>query len=106
MSGYSVPFTPPDVRTGRKAVPAAVVQTTAAKVRRARENTVGVKGARLFNLMPVSLRNSNHGDIEMFKNHLDIYLSNIPDQPTIPGLIRGASSNSLIDQVPMYENSF
>ena len=57
----------------------------------------------MFNMMPTQLRNSDHGDVEMFKNHLGIYLSNILDQPTVAGLSRGAQSNSLLHQVPLYE---
>ena len=41
------------------------------------------------------------GDFDLFKNHLDIFLSMVPDQPTIPGLVRSAGSNSLLDQVPL-----
>ena len=70
-------------------------------VRRARERSLAEK---LFNQLPVQLRNSEHGDVEMFKNHLDIYLSNIPDQPTIGGLTRPAQTNSLLYQIPLYEN--
>ena len=63
------------------------------------------KGVALFNPLPIYLRNSDHGDTAMFKNHLDIYLANIPDQPTVAGLARGAQSNSLLHQIPMYELS-
>ena len=90
-------------RTGRKAIPAAVNMRTTAVTRNARASTFAVKGAQLFNLMPLNLRNSNHGDIPMFKNHLDIYLWSIPDQPTTRGLARNAKTNSLLDQVPLYE---
>ena len=106
VSGYTIPFTTCCSRTGRKAVPAPVLQSARADVKQARAGTLAVRGAQLFNTMPASLRNSNHGDILMFKNHLDIYLQNIPDQPTIAGLGRGASSNSLLHQVPLYESSF
>ena len=90
-------------RTGRKAQPATVKRSAPAAVRNARAASITVKG---HSLMPASLRNSDHGDIDMFKNHLDHYLSNIPDQPTIPGMGRAAASNSLIHQVPLYEASF
>ena len=63
-----------------------------------------VKGVQLLNLLPVQLRNSEHGDVEMFKNHLDIYLSIIPDQPTIGGLTRPAQTNSLLHKISLYEN--
>ena len=103
MDGYTVPFTPLDTRTGRSVVPATVSRSSPASVRQAREATLAVRGAKLFNCMPVSLRNSDHGDVLMFKNHLDIYLSQIPDEPTIAGLVRAATTNSLLHQVPMYE---
>jgi hypothetical protein len=81
VEGYDIPFTPLDTRTGRKAVPA--------------------KGSSCS----TQLRNSDHGDVDMFKNHLGIYLSNILDQPTVAALSRGAQSNSLLHQVPLYEHS-
>ena len=104
VEGYDLSFTNPESRTGRKAVPYHVNRSASACVRRARERSLGVKGVQLFNLLPVQLRNSDHGDVEMFKNHLDIYLSSIPDQPTIGGLTRPAQTNSLLHQIPLYEN--
>ena len=90
VEGYELSFTTPDSRTGRKAVPYHINRSAPACVRKAREKSIGVKGVQLFNLLPVQLKNSEHGDVEMFKNHLDIYLGNIPDQPTIGGLVRPA----------------
>ena len=81
VSGYSIPFTPIDSRTGRKAVPAIVPDSAPAAVRKVK---AGLHGAKLFNLRPASLRN---GDILMFKNHLDIFLTNIPDESTVQGLL-------------------
>ena len=106
VSGYQLEFTSCTNRTGRKAIPSAVKLNCRAGIRNARAATFGVKGAKLFNLMPLNLRNSNHGDVLMFKNHLDIYLESIPDQPTTQGLFRSAGSNSLLDQIPLYESSF
>ena len=54
--------------------------------------------AQLFILMPTNLRNSDHGDIEMFKNQLDHYLACIYQM--IPLLT--ATSNSLVHQAPLY----
>ena len=105
VAGYGMNFSSCLSRTGRKVVPTALNFSAPAAVRNARASTLGVKGAKLFNMMPTSLRNSNHGDIAMFKNHLDIYLANIPDQPTTQGLARSAGSNSLLDQVPLYESN-
>ena len=42
----------------------------------------------------------------MFKNHLDIYLQNIPDEPTCAGMGRVAETNSLLHQVPIFERNF
>ena len=104
VTGYAISFTPLDGRTGRKAVSASIPRTPAC-LKNAREGSLAVKGVALFNSLPISLRNSDHGDTAMFKNHLDIYLGNIPDQPTMAGLARGAQSNSLLHQIPMYEKS-
>ena len=104
VSGYDMSFTSTASRTGRKVVVPPAVNTAPAAVRRARAGTLAVKGAQLFNSLPLTLRNSDHGDVLMFKNHLDIYLENVPDQPTISGLVRGAETNSLIHQIPFYEN--
>ena len=106
VSGYSIPFTPIDSRTGRKAVPAIVPDSAPAAVRKVQTGLLAMRGAQLFNLLPASLRNSEHGDILMFKNHLDIFLTNIPDEPTVQGLARGAQSNSLLHQIPHFESSF
>ena len=73
-------------------------------MRKAREQTIAVHGARIFNLLPKHLRNNDTADFEMFKNHLDLFLAQIPDQPSAPGLCRAAKTNSLLDQVPMAPN--
>ena len=83
-----------------------MLHSAPATVRQARAGTLAVRGAQLFNAMPTSLRNSDHGDVLMFKNHLDIYLQNVPDQPTSAGSARGALTNSLLQQVPIYEYSY
>ena len=69
VSGYELSFTPRSSRTGRKVIPTPVLRQAPAVVRRARESTLAVKGAQLFNLLPSTLRNSEHGDIPVFKNH-------------------------------------
>ena len=70
-------------------------------VKHARERFLNVHGAKCFNLLPKSLRNENSADFPLFKNHLDIFLARIPDQPTMAGLARAAVTNSLLDQVPL-----
>ena len=54
-------------------------------VHQAREGSLSVRGARIFNLLTASLCNED-GDFDLFKNHLDIFLSGVRDQPTMPGL--------------------
>ena len=69
-------------------------------VKRARETSLKVNGAKLFNIIPQHLRDMS-GSQDQFKHALDDWLKSIPDQPTIPGRQRPASSNSLLDQVPL-----
>ena len=103
VAGYDIPFVYND-RTGRWAVPARVSGSdVSAEVRQAKERSLRVRGCQLFNLLPTTLRNSDHNDILMFKNNLDLYLSCVPDQPTTHGLKRAAQSNSLIHQIPLVQ---
>ena len=67
---------------------------------------MAVKGANIFNLLPIEIRNSNANHLSRdkvsdFKAKLDKYLSNIPDQPTTPGFGRAAQTNSLLLQIPL-----
>ena len=82
-------------------IPHSIPPSAHSKVKQARESSLGLHGARLFNILPVHLRNEDSGDFDLFKNHLDIFLSMVPDQPTAPGLVRSAGTNSLLDQVPL-----
>ena len=100
IDGYSITWQWNE-RRGRYCIPHSIPTSAPAKVRKARESTLGVHGARLFNILPSFLRNENSGDFALFKNYLDIFLSSVPDQPTTPGLTRAAVSNSLLDQVPL-----
>ena len=77
------------------------VNSAPAAVKNAREASLGVKGCQLFNLLPGYIRNTRGGSIENFKSSLDIFLSTIPDQPTVPGFARAAESNSLVHQLAL-----
>ena len=70
-----------------------------AAVKKARESSLQVRGAKLFNNIPREIRDTSTGTPEQFKAKLDNWLSTIPDQPTVPGRQRAAASNSLLDQV-------
>ena len=88
------------------AIAPTVLKTAPTAVRKAKAASLAVRGAELFNILPINLRNSEHGDVPMFKNHLDIFLTDIPDQPTVAGLARGALTNSLVHQIPAYNRNF
>jgi hypothetical protein len=76
------------------------------QVRKAREASLFVKGAKLFNRIPRELRNLNHSKVDAFKSGLDEWLSHIPDQPTIPGRQRAVLTNSLLDQIVLHYPNF
>ena len=70
------------------------------------DQSLGVHGGRLFNLLPIDLRNFE-GTTDQFKTHLDDFLCDIPDKPQCDGLhpdpinsLNCKNSNSLIDWVP------
>ena len=102
VAGYDVDFTSCGLRRGRMINPKPVNRNAPTSVRNAKEGSLGVRGAKLFNLLPESLRVMNTEHIDMFKNHLDIFLTSIPDQPTVAGLGRAALTNSLLDQLPLF----
>ena len=88
-------------RRGKYAVSAPLVRGAPAAVRRARERSLSVWGAMLFNQLLAVIRNQTC-NFESFKYQLDVFLSAIPDQPTVPGLARAAASNSLLNQIPLH----
>ena len=92
-------------RRGRLAVLRPYVRSASAQVVRARENSVGVKGCRLFNLLPVDLRDMRGCSVDCFKNNLDKFLATVPDEPTVSGMTRAAVTNSLMDQLAMQVGS-
>ena len=104
VQGYHCEFYCSD-RRGRLAAVNPHKPRAPAPVRKAREASLSVKGARLFNSIPRSLRDLNHGTVDTFKSGLDSWLSTIPDEPSIPGRQRAAQTNSLLDQAVPH-NSF
>ena len=77
------------------------VRDSTSAVRQARESLLSVKGAKLFNLLPDCIRNINTDHVDTFKTNLDAFLSEVPDQLTVPGHSRAAETNSLLHQIPM-----
>ena len=98
VKGYSIPFKQ-NPRRGRLVDLPPVVGGCPAAVARAHEASLRVKGAKLFNLLPMELRGLDGVMVDTFKSGLDAWLGTVPDQPTIPGRKRAAASNSLVNQV-------
>ena len=82
-----------------------------AKIRRIRHSSFFYKGPQLFNLLPESIRQfeeivePNQVHVDNFKKRVDEYLEKIPDEPTVSGVPRVATSNSLICQIPLYKRT-
>jgi hypothetical protein len=100
VQGYSTTFYK-STRRGRLAHLNPLRNQSPPSVKRAREASLKVKGAKLFNIIPQELRDTTVGSVDHFKSGLDSWLANIPDQPTIPGRQRPAASNSLLHQAPL-----
>ena len=100
VKGYKMEFSNSD-RRGRMVVPHRVLGHVPAPVRRAREASLSVKGAQIFNILPVWIRTVNGVSVDKFKSELDSFLSGVPDQPTVPGRQRAAATNSLLDQIQL-----
>ena len=70
-----------------------------------RDQSLAVHGGKLYNLLPRDIRDFE-GSKEGFKNILDTFLKDIPDQPLCTGLYptpvsssSNRNSNSLIDWI-------
>ena len=100
VDGYKLEFINEGTRRGRECVVSDIVRSSPVTVRRARENSLSHKGARMFNLLPPELRNISSDKIHHFKSKLDEYLKDIPDEPTSAEDGRAAATNSLLHQIP------
>ena len=103
VSGYKIEFVQ-NPRRGRLAVIHPIVASAPASVKKAREGSLQVKGSKMFNLIPLELRGMT-GTVDQFKSGLDMWLSSIPNQPTVASRQRAPQTNSLLDQVPLYQNT-
>ena len=72
---------------------------------RMRDQSLIVHGGRIYNLLPSDLRNCMD-KLDSFKEKLDIFLGQIPDHPSSPGLtpvpinpVSNRHSNSLYDWI-------
>ena len=63
------------------------------------DSSFPIKGARLFNALPLALRNYE-GSFESFKAKLDTLLRSVPDKPLLPNYPRqSVENNSIISQI-------
>ena len=67
------------------------------------ENSLSVKGAKLFNMLPSNLRNYK-GDVTTFTNNLDNFLMGIPDNTKCPLRECKGIENSLLELLPIYKH--
>ena len=104
IDGYGMTFIGEHSRRGRQCSVADIVRDSPAGVRRAREGSISVKGAKIFNLLPSDLRNFESDKVDQFKRKLDDFLSAVPDQPSIPEEGRAAETNCLLHQIPYLQN--
>ena len=84
-------------RRGRMCEVPQISSRATIRVKTIRFSSFASKGPRLFNCLPMHVRNSTGGSVNDFKRTLDLYLQNVPDEPLIPGytLFRAIDSNSI-----------
>ena len=86
-------------RRGRECLVPMVSNATSSLVRQARYASFAIRGPKLFNCLPQTIRNISGCDVESFKRALDRFLSGIPDEPPVHGYTqyRRCETNSLVD---------
>ncbi len=67
-----------------------------AAIQMMKDDNYMVNGPRLFNSLPRHIRDLENCSLNCFKNELDRYLDNIPDQPRVTGYTNQTESNSLL----------
>ena len=88
-----------DGRLGRRCSYSTVCSNAPSDIKHIRYASLSIRGPQLFNTLPPEVRNVTNCSVEEFKTELDRFLSNVPDEPQIPGYtaMRRAESNSLVD---------
>ena len=87
------------IRRGRECTVPIISNSAAPVTKKIRANSFAIRGPRLFNTLPQSIRDLSGCKVEAFKGELDKYLSSVPDEPLIPGMTgyRRVEGNSLLD---------
>ena len=86
-------------RRGRECLVPTVSNSASPLVRQVRYSSIAIRGPKLFNCLPQTIRNISGCDVESFKRALDRFLSGIPDEPPVHGYTqyRRCETNSLVD---------
>ena len=100
------------LRKGRLCEITTLKKNCSQKIKTLRDNSFQTVGAKLFNSLPLKIRNISKCSIDDFKATLDQFLAKIPDEPKLPGYIpaacnqfTGQPSNCLVDQVRKYNQA-
>jgi hypothetical protein len=96
VPGYDLRFS--HGRTGRYCYVGSINSSRTEEDQKREENTLKVKGAKLFNLLPSNLRNYG-GDVTTFTTYLDRFLLDIPDNTKCPLRACKGSENSLLELI-------
>ena len=93
-------------RRGRTAKIKPLNNSSSSKIKSIRDGSFTVCGPRIFNSLPMHIRNLTECSIDTFKHHLDEFLAHIPDEPQCdylkPRSINqqtGRFSNSIVDHL-------
>ena len=79
-----------------------------AAIKNLKEASLPIRGACLFNVLPKSIRDIKGVSVDVFKNKLDSFLRQVPDEPQITGYTvnRRADSNSIMDMIKIRDNTY
>ena len=85
-------------RTGRYCIIPKVRSTVSRRIQTIRFNSLAVNGSRIFNSLPIYIRNKTGCSVDSFKAAIDKYLKSVPDEPRVGKLVKYCrkGSNSLI----------
>ena len=69
------------------------------RIKSLREESITIRGCKLFNAMPKELRELKNVSVDQFKEKLDIFLRKIPDEPCLRGSPHPTGNNSILVQI-------
>ena len=86
-------------RLGRLCKLPKITTTAPMSITTLKEASLKIRGPKLFNSAPKTIREMSECSTDSFKKQLDKYLASIPDQPRCPGYTSFciADSNSILD---------